>query len=109
MEYGVSVDLRLPPDAPELDPLQREGAAALLAAVLDEADGAGGGDGAEVLVDRHWVGAHPQGALVLLVLDAPSLDVTEHATHDLMLEVLADTEFLADWRGVSCHVGFDEP
>jgi hypothetical protein len=36
------------------------------------------------------------------------LDIAEHAARDLTLEVLEDTEFLADWQIVSCQVGFDE-
>jgi hypothetical protein len=108
MEYGVSLDLHLPSGAGPLDPLQREGAGALLTGVLDQISGADGEDGADVEVDRHWVGVHPEGALVLLVVDAESLEVAEHAARDIMLQVLEHTELLTDWQIASCEVGFDE-
>lgn len=54
-----------------------------------------------------WVRAHPEGALVLLVLDADSLEIAEAAARDIMIEVLEHSELLADWRIVSCEVGFD--
>jgi len=88
-------------------PVAARGAAALLTTVLDQVS-SGRDDGAEVLIDRHWIGTHPQGALILLVLDAPSLDIAELATHDIMLQVLEEAELLADWQVATCAVGFDE-
>lgn len=104
----MSVSLRLPQDAPDLDPLQREGAAALLDNVLDQVSDADDVGGIAVVVDRHWVGVHPQGALVLLVVDAPALEVAEHAASDIMQQVLERTDLLTDWQVSTCEVGFDE-
>jgi len=108
VEYGVSVGLELPENSSLLDPLQAEGAASLLSRVLEQVEGAEGHEGGEVLVDRHWVGAYPEGAVVLLVVDAGSLEIAEAAARGIMLEVLQRSELLAQWQVTSCEVGFDE-
>ena len=108
MEYGVSIGLRFPEGSPHLDPLQAKGAGSVLDRLLNHVEGAAGSDGGEVVVDRYWVGAHPEGAVVLLVLDADSLEIAEVAARDIMLEVLDRSEVLTDWEVVSCEVGFDQ-
>jgi hypothetical protein len=108
VEYGVSIDLKLAPGSPHLDPLQAEGAGSVLGRLLDQVEGAEGSDGGEVAVDRYWVGAHPEGAIVLLVLDADSLEIAEAAARDIMLEVLDRSEVLTQWEIAGCEVGFDE-
>lgn len=109
MEYGVSVELTPPLGAPHLDPLQTEGTGSLLDRLLEQLDGADADDGeGQVFVTRYWVGAHPEGAIVLLVLDADSLDVAESAAQDIMREALDHSEHLADWVITKCEVGFNE-
>jgi hypothetical protein len=108
VEYGISIDLKLPAGSAHLDPLQAEGAGSLLDRVLDQVEGAEGSDGGEVAVDRYWVGAHPEGAIVLLVLDADSLEIAEAAARDIMMEVLERSELLSEWVIAKCEVGFDE-
>ena len=107
MKYGVSVDLRLPAGSPRLDPLQSEGAVSLLDRLLDpigifEAAGAG------VALESHAVAAHPDGALVLLVAEATSLEVAETGVRQLLIEILQRSELLASWEVARCEVGFDE-
>jgi hypothetical protein len=89
---------------------QRKGlcAASLLSQALDQVEGAEGPQGGEVLVDRHWVGAYPEGAVVLVVVDAGSLEIAESAARGIVLEVLHRSELLAQWLVTSCEVGFDE-
>ena len=108
VEYGVSIDLKPPADSPHLDPLQVEGVGSLLDRILDQVDGAQGTDGEDVAVDRYWVGAHPEGTLVLLVLDADSLEIAEAAAREIMVEVLERSELLTSWRIAGCEVGFDQ-
>jgi hypothetical protein len=108
VEYGVSIDLKPPADSPDLDPLQAEGAGSLLDRVLDQVDGAQDADGGDIAVERYWVGAHPEGALVLLVLDADSLEIAEGAAREIMVEVLERSELLTSWRIAGCEVGFDQ-
>jgi hypothetical protein len=91
-----------------MDPLQIEGAASLLSRVLDDIDAVDGPEGVEVVLDRYWVGAHPEGASVLLVLEADSLPVAEEAAREVMVSVLERSELLADWRLTKCEVALDE-
>jgi hypothetical protein len=109
VDYGVSIELTPPSETPHLDPLQAEGAGSLLDRLLEQLDGADAEDGdSQVFVTRHWVGAHPEGAIVLLVLDADSLDVAESAARDIMREILDHSEHLSDWAITKCEVGFNE-
>ncbi|MCU7730713.1 hypothetical protein ODJ79_43950 [Actinoplanes sp. KI2] len=109
VEYGVSADLALAAGASDLDPLQAQGAGSLLDRLLNQVEAAETGDEDDiVVVSRYWVGAHPEGALVLLVLDAASLEVAEAAARDIMHEVLERSELLADWVIARCEVGFDQ-
>ncbi|MEV6301320.1 hypothetical protein AB0M02_18060 [Actinoplanes sp. NPDC051861] len=109
VDYGVSIELTPPSETPHLDPLQAEGAGSLLDRLLEQLDGADAEDGdSQVFVTRYWVGAHPEGAIVLLVLDADSLDVAESAARDIMREILDHSEHLADWTIAKCEVGFNE-
>ncbi|MEU8664146.1 hypothetical protein, partial [Actinoplanes philippinensis] len=103
----MSVELTPPPEVPHLDPLQAEGTGSLLDRLLEQLDGADAEDGeGQVFVTRYWVGAHPEGAIVLLLLDADSLDVAESAARDIMREILDQSEHLADWAITKCEVGF---
>ncbi|NMO53447.1 hypothetical protein HH310_19940 [Actinoplanes sp. TBRC 11911] len=108
MEYGVSVVLGLSSGGPKMDPLQVEGAASLLSRILDEIDAVDGPEGVDVVLDRYWVGAHPEGASVLLVIEADSLPVAEAAAREVVVSVLKRSELLADWRLVKCEVALDE-
>jgi hypothetical protein len=108
MEYGVSTGLQLPTGSPELDPLQAEGSASVLDRLPDQVGGADGEDGTEVSVTRFWIGAHPEGTLVLLVLEADSLEIAEAAPRDIKTEIQDHSELLADWIIARCGVGLDE-
>jgi len=67
-----------------------------------------GSDGVEIDLSDYWVGAHPEGALVLLVVDAPAIEMAEEATEAMVSELLDQTELLAEWRITKCEVGFNE-
>ncbi|WP_229075028.1 hypothetical protein [Actinoplanes sp. DH11] len=109
MESGASITLNAPPATTLLDPLQVEGVASLLDRLLDQLEGAHNEDGDdEVVVVRYWIGAHPEGALVLLVLDADSLVIAEAAARDAMQQLLEHSEHLTDWLVDTCEVGFNQ-
>jgi hypothetical protein len=104
VEYAVSVDVRPAAGAPVLDALQTEGAASLLGRVLDEIESAQSESDEVVDLDDYWVGAHPEGAVVLLHVDADSLPAAEAAGRDILVQVLDRTKLLADWRVTRCEV-----
>lgn len=90
------------------DPLQIEGTASLLDRLLQMEGAHHQDDTDEVLAVRHWIGAHPEGAIVLLVLDAESLVIAETAARDALQQVLERREHLADWLIDTCEVGFNQ-
>lgn len=107
MKYGVSVDLRPLTGSPGLDPLQSEGAVSLLDRMLRPI-GAFEAVGGEIGLVSHAVAARPDGILVLLVVQAPSLDSAEAGSRQLLVDLLRHSEALTTWQVTRCEVGFDE-
>lgn len=66
----MSVEPHPPAGGVPLDELQQEGVASLLVGALDEVGGATGPDGTEAEFVRYWAAAYPEGALVLLMVNA---------------------------------------
>jgi hypothetical protein len=98
MNYPVRVDVRLDEGAPALDELQREGAASLISGALSFVAGADqAGDSGAGLVGFQ-VTAHPLGALLVLSLDAPELEMAERAARQIAEQVLRGCEPLSGWR-----------
>ncbi|MGW1934647.1 hypothetical protein [Streptomyces sp. NPDC001919] len=104
MSYVVTVEARLPDDADELDALQQVGASALLEQGFDAVEGIEGPDGIEVDVLEALVAVHPRGAVVKVLVHAPTLETAEDAVGSVAAEVLERSELLADWLVESSEV-----
>ncbi|WP_042425491.1 hypothetical protein [Streptacidiphilus anmyonensis] len=104
MTYAVTVDTSQPEGAPDLDELQRAGAAHLLREGLDAIEAIEGEDGEVVEIIDHLVGVHPGGALLKVFVEAPSLEDAEGAVESVVGEVLERTELLAAWTIDKCEV-----
>lgn len=108
MTYAVHVDIEPPTGSPELDPLQREGVAALLDGRIASITSIEGPDEMQVQIEDHRVAAHPSGALLLVMADAPALEFAEQAVHQAVAQVLEDTELLAEWTVVKSRVELND-
>ncbi|WP_449487425.1 hypothetical protein, partial [Streptomyces griseorubiginosus] len=104
MTYVVTVDTRIPEGTPEMDPLQRAGAVALLEDGFQSVKSLEGADGAEAELLDSIVAVHPDGALLKVFVDAPALEFAEDAVQVLVDELLERSELLADWRIERCEV-----
>lgn len=94
----------IPDGAEELDELQREGAASLLDKGLESVEAIEGADGVEVEVTDCFVGAHAEGVLLGVSVDAPALEFAEDAVRAVVTELLEQNEPLAEWRISKCAV-----
>lgn len=104
MTYVVTVDVRVPEGTPEMDPLQRVGAVALIEDGFDSVEAIEGPDGMEVDLLDSIVAVHPGGALLKVLVDAPALEFAEEAVRSVMGELLERSELLADWQIERCEV-----
>lgn len=104
MKYFVQVDCVPPMGTVPFDPLQRAGVAHVFDGLLARLDAVEAPDGTTVELDDHRVASHPEGAQLLLVVDAASLVVAEEAARAMAEEVLDEAEELDDWSVVSCEV-----
>ena len=104
MTYVVTVDTCIPEGTPEMDPLQRAGAVALIEDGFDSVRAVEGPDGVEVDVLDTIVAVHPGGALLKVVVDAPALEIAEESAQALVDELLERSELLADWTIDRCEV-----
>jgi hypothetical protein len=107
MKYGVSIDLRPPTGSPSLDPLEGKAAVSLFDGELRPIgifESAGG----DIRLVSHAVAARPDGLRVLLVAEAPSLDLAEAGTRQLVVDLMRQIEALATWQVSHCEVGSDE-
>jgi hypothetical protein len=102
--YTVSVDTCPPDDGAELDALQRAGVIYLLQSGLDSVEGIEGEDGSEVDVLDSILAVHPGGALLKLIVDAPSLEDAEDAVRAVIGEILEGSELLGEWVISKCEV-----
>lgn len=102
--YVVTVDTCIPEDTPEMDPLQRAGAVALIEDGFDSVRAIEGPDGVEVDLLDTIVAVHPGGALLKVIVDAPALAFAEDSVRALVDELLERTELLADWTIERCEV-----
>ncbi|GAA4304323.1 hypothetical protein GCM10023086_21410 [Streptomyces venetus] len=105
MTYVVTVDARIPEGTPEMDPLQRAGAVALIEDGFDSVeDIEEPGDGGEADLIDSIVAVHPGGAHLKVFVDAPALELAEEAVRLVVAELLEQSELLADWRIERCEV-----
>lgn len=104
MAYFVHVDCVPPPGTVPLDPLQRAGVAHIFGGLLERLDAVEAPDGSVMEVASSRVGAHPDGAVLLLLLDAPTLELAESATRTAVEEILDAAEEFAGWSVASSEV-----
>jgi hypothetical protein len=104
MSYAVTVDTSQPEGAPALDPLQRAGVVHLLREGLDAIESIEDEHGQVVEITDHFIGVHPNGALLKVFVDAPRLEDAEAAVEAVIGEVLRNTELLAQWAVDKCEV-----
>ncbi|MYV97824.1 hypothetical protein [Streptomyces sp. SID3343] len=78
--------------------------ARLLADPLEHLEGIDGPDDVSIDLDDFRVASHPDGALVLLVLDAPALEFAESAAREVVKGIFEGTEEFEDWAIASCEV-----
>ncbi|GAA2168028.1 MULTISPECIES: relaxase domain-containing protein [Glycomyces] len=107
-EYVLRAELALPEGHPDLNPLENVGATTLIDTTLDRVGGAETEDGESIDLVRHWVGGHPQGALLLFVIDAPTPEDAEGGAEAILYEVLEENEPLEDWQVTKCEVNLNE-
>ncbi|MBP0453488.1 hypothetical protein J5Y04_28670 [Kitasatospora sp. RG8] len=104
MSYAVTVDTCRREGTPELDPLQRAGVIHLLREGLDAVEAIEGKEGGIVEITDHFIGVHPEGALLKVFVDAPSLEDAEAAIEAVIGEILEHTETLAGGSIQRCEV-----
>ncbi|MCQ8774040.1 hypothetical protein [Streptomyces telluris] len=104
MTYAVTVDICIPEGTPEMDPLQRAGAVALIESGFDSVEGIDGPDGMEVDLLDTIVAVYPGGALLKVFVDAEALEFAEDAVREVVAELLERSELLADWKVERCEV-----
>ena len=104
VKYTVSVDTQPPADSPELDALQRAGVIHLLRRGLDSVAGIEGEDGSEVELLESFLAVHPTGALLKVIVDAPSLEDAEEAVRAVAEEHLEGSDLLGEWMVSKCEV-----
>ncbi|MDX3310440.1 hypothetical protein ACWGH3_01995 [Streptomyces sp. NPDC054884] len=104
MTYVVTVDTCIPEGTPEMDPLQRAGAVALIEDGFASVRSVKGPEGVEVALLDTIVAVHPGGALLKVIVDAPSLELAEDTVQALVDELLERSALLADWTIERCEV-----
>ncbi|MEU5887435.1 hypothetical protein ABZ835_11410 [Streptomyces sp. NPDC047461] len=104
MTYVVTVDTCIPEGTPEMDPLQRAGAVALVEDGFDSVRAVEGPDGVAAELLDTIVAVHPGGALLKVIVDAPALEFAEDSVRALVDELLERSELLADWTIERCEV-----
>ncbi|AVV44487.1 hypothetical protein PYK79_25585 [Streptomyces sp. ID05-04B] len=104
MTYVVTVDTCIPEGTPEMDPLQRAGAVALIEDGFDSVRSVKGPEGVEVALLDTIVAVHPGGALLKVIVDAPALEFAEDTVQALVDELLERSALLADWTIERCEV-----
>ncbi|MBF9066870.1 hypothetical protein [Streptacidiphilus fuscans] len=104
MSYAVTVDTRRPEESPGLDPLQRAGVVHLLREGLDAIESIEDEDGQVVEITDHFIGVHPDGALLKVFVDAPTLEDAEAAVEAVIGEILQHSELLSEWTVDRCEV-----
>ncbi|MFI1721022.1 hypothetical protein [Streptomyces sp. NPDC020489] len=104
MTYVVTVETCIPEGTPEMDPLQRAGAVALIEDGFDAVRAVEAPGGVQVGILDSIVAVHPEGALLKVFVDAPALEPAEDSVRVLVDELLERSELLADWTIDRCEV-----
>jgi len=96
--FAVTATLAPPSAAAPLDRLQAEGVATLLHRALSQAREAVGPDGSVITVMDRWVGTHPDGAMLAVVVTGSSAAFAEAAVRALVEHILTTSAPLEGWR-----------
>ncbi|MBP2323029.1 hypothetical protein JOF56_003414 [Kibdelosporangium banguiense] len=104
MEYQLKAEVAPPAGTSELDALHRHGVVSLLDEQLDLLAGIEGPDGVEIEPLDHEVSAHPGGASIKWLVEAPALAFAEEAARAVLTELLERTELLSAWSVGTCEV-----
>lgn len=108
VRYFVHVECVPAAGTPPLDALQRAGASDLLGGTLERLAGVDGPDGVVIELEHRWVATHPEGAKLLLAVDAPTLELAESGARAMAEEVLEAVEGFEGWLVASCEVKLQE-
>lgn len=108
MDYVVTAVLTPPSEQAELDGLQQEGVTALLDRQLALVEGVAGPEDRDIDVLDYRITAHPQGATVVLALDAPTLASAEEAAATVLDELLGESDLLLGWSVAESEVRITE-
>lgn len=108
MDYAVTAELAPPASVVELDPLQQEGIAAVLDRNLALVEGVSGSEGIDIDVLDYRITVHPEGASVLLALDAPSLSAAENGAASVLDELISECDLLPGWTVAHSEVRITE-
>lgn len=108
VDYVVTSEMRQPVEAPGLDGLQQEGVAALLDRQLGLVEGVAGPGGSDIDVLDYRITVHPEGAKVMLAVEAPALAAAEEAGAAVLDELLGECELLAGWSVANSEVQITE-
>ncbi|PRW62913.1 hypothetical protein CEP50_13295 [Actinopolyspora mortivallis] len=108
VDYVVTAGVRPPADISKLDPLQQEGVVSLLDHQLGRVEGVAGPDAEDIDVLDYRIEVGPDGASVMLAVDAPSLRAAETAAANVVQEVLADSPVLEHWTLTRSEVKITE-
>ena len=98
MSFAVTICVAPPEGAPLLDALQVEGVASILGRTLDRAVYAVDETGARVTVIDRWLGCHPEGATIMLVLTSTAPASAQAAATALVRHMLKAHAALSGWR-----------
>ncbi|GAA2347092.1 hypothetical protein GCM10009854_25110 [Saccharopolyspora halophila] len=108
MDYAVTAELAPPAQAVELDPLQQEGIAVVLDRNLALVEGVSGPEASDIDVLDYRITVHPEGASVLLALDAPSLVAAENGAASVLDELISECDLLPGWTVAHSEVRITE-
>lgn len=108
MDYVVTAGLEPPVQTTGLDELQQEGVVALLDRQLGQVEGVAGPEEEDIDVLDYRISVRPEGASVMLALDAPSLRAAEEAAKTVLDELLGESEPLVNWSVAHSEVRITE-
>ncbi|ASU79599.1 hypothetical protein CDG81_16480 [Actinopolyspora erythraea] len=108
MDYVVTAGLRPPVDISKLDPLQQEGVVSVLDHQLGRVEGVAGPEEEDIDVLDYRIEVGPDGATVMLAVDAPALSAAENAAANVVREILLDSQVLEHWTLTHSEVKITE-
>ncbi|MGI5243143.1 hypothetical protein [Dactylosporangium sp. CA-139066] len=96
--FAVTVTAGPPPGTPPMTPDATDAAARALGRIVGGAREAIRADGVRITVLDHWVGTHPDGAMIAVIIDAPDPATAVDAAVDLVDYALRANRRFTGWR-----------